>query len=363
MQIAAQPSLLGELEAAIQSGSSEQRTAMLRRITDLFIGTPNINDAQAGVFDDVFSQLIKEIEFKAVLELSDRISSVDHAPERLIRQLAHDDAIEISGPVLSRSRRLDDEELVSIARTKSQAHLAAIAGRAELDESVTDVLVERGDMVVSRKVAANNGARFTEVALKSLVDRAGDDGDLATAVARRRELPAPMFRQLLSHATDTVRKRLLDGAQPATAKAINMILTEISQEVEQKTLPARNYDAAQRTISEMQKRGNLAVANLYQLARQQKLEEMVVVLSHLTAVPVDVIDRFLDDPSDDPLLLLGKSIDLDWPVVSSMLATRLCLSELHEARSYEAAKKYRKLAQSSAQRVIRFWHAREKLAN
>ena len=73
MQIAAQPSLLGELEAAIQSGSSEQRTAMLRRITDLFIGTPNINDAQAGVFDDVFSQLIKEIEFKAVLELSDRI--------------------------------------------------------------------------------------------------------------------------------------------------------------------------------------------------------------------------------------------------------------------------------------------------
>lgn len=363
MQSAAQPSLLGELEAAIQSGSSEKRTDMLRRITDLFIGTPNINDAQVGVFDDVFEHLIKEIEFKAVLELSDRMSALDNAPERLIRTLAYDDSIEISGPVLERSNRLDDAELVSIARSKSQAHLAAIASRPELDESVTDVLVERGDMTVARKVASNNGARFTEIALKSLVDRAGDDGDLASAVARRRELPGPLFRQLLSRATDAVRQRLLEGAQPATAKAINMILKEVSQEVEQKTLPARNYDAAKQRIADIQKnRGNVAIENLYQLARAQKLEEMVVALSVLTSVPVDVIDRFLDDPSDDPLLLLGKSIDLDWPVVSSMLATRLAVADLHEARSYEAAKKYRKLTQSSAQRVIRFWHAREKLA-
>jgi Uncharacterised protein conserved in bacteria (DUF2336) len=89
-----------------------------------------------------------------VLQLSDRIASVDNAPERLIRRLAHDDAIEISGPVLTRSDRLGQDELVAIARTKSQAHLAAIAGRTELGEQVTDVLVERGDVTVARKIAA-----------------------------------------------------------------------------------------------------------------------------------------------------------------------------------------------------------------
>jgi len=362
METAAHPSLLGELEAAIRSGSSERRSAMLRQITDLFLGTPNVTDAQAGVFDDVFAHLIKEIEFKAALELSDRMASADNAPERLIRTLAHDDAIEISGPVLARSRRLGEEELLTIARTKSQAHLEAIAGRPELGEQVTDVLVERGDIAVASKVAANTGARFTEIALRNLVDRAGNDGDLASAVARRRELPAPMFRQLLTRATETVRKRLLDGAQPATAKAINKILSEISQDVEQETAPKRNYDGAKRLILEMQKQGGLAAANILQLARARKVEEMVVALSVLSAVPVDVIDRLLDDPSDDPLLLLGKAIDLDWPVVMAMLAARLGQPELHEGRADEANKKYRKLTTSSAQRVIRFWHAREKLA-
>ena len=213
-----QISLLGELEAAIQSGSSAKRTEMLRRVTDLFVVTaPSVTPQQAGVFDDVFEQLIKEIEWKAKVELSDRVSPLGNAPDRLIRHLAHDDSIEISGPVLAKSPRLGEEELVAIARTKSQAHLAAIAGRPDIGEQVTDVLVERGDMTVARKVAANNGARFSEGSLRNLVDRATDDGDLASAVARRRELPAPMFRQLLTKATDAVRQKLLESAQPEYA--------------------------------------------------------------------------------------------------------------------------------------------------
>src|SRR6186997_2284241 len=171
-------SLLAELEAAIQGGSAEKRAAMLRRVTDLFVNTaPRVTEAHAGVFE----QLTREIERKAVLELSERMSCVENAPERLILRLAHDDAIEISGPVLARSDRLGEEDLVVIARTKSQAHLAAIAGRAELGEQVTGVLVERGDLVVARRVASNSGARFSEASLRDLAERASDDGDLASA--------------------------------------------------------------------------------------------------------------------------------------------------------------------------------------
>ena len=119
METSAPPSLLAELEAAIAGGSSERRAEMLRQITDLFIETaPRVSDAQAGVFDDVFEQLTREIEQKAMLELSERMSTVENAPDRLIRRLAEDDSIEISGPVLARSAKLDEEDLVEIARTK-----------------------------------------------------------------------------------------------------------------------------------------------------------------------------------------------------------------------------------------------------
>jgi|RhiMethySRZTD1v2_1073278.scaffolds.fasta_scaffold31457_4 uncharacterized protein (DUF2336 family) len=363
MEKTAPRSLLDELEAAIQSGSSERRSEMLGRITDLFIdNAPRVNDEQVGVFDDVFEYLIREIESEAVLRLSDRISAVDNAPERLIRRLAHDDAIEISGPVLARSDRLGDDELVAIARTKSQAHLAAIAGRRGLGEQVTDVLVERGDVTVARKVAANSGARISELSLRSLVDRATDDGDLAHAVARRRELPPAMFRNLLARATEAVRKRLIDTANPATAKVINKILADISQKVESATVSKRSYQNAKLAVIEMQKQSGLVPAALAQLAKAQKLEETVVALSLLTGVAIDVIDRFLDDPSDDPILILCKAIDLDWNTALPVLTVRHGVVQLRESRAEEANKKYRKLSTYSAQRVMRFWQAREKVA-
>ena len=357
------PSLLGELESAIQNGSSERRIDMLRRIADLFVDTaPRITEAQTGVFDDVFEQLTREIESKAMLELSDRMASLENAPERLIRRLAYDDSIEISGPVLARSDRLDDVELLAIARTKSQAHLEAIAGRTALGEQVTDVLVERGDVTVARKVAANSGARFSEGSLRNLVDRASADSDLAHAVARRRELPPAMFRNLLARATDAVRKRLVDTANPATAKAINKILAEISEKVESQTVTKRSYQGAKQAVIDLQKQNGITPAALLQFAKALKLEETVVTLSLLTGVPVDVIDRFLDDPSDDPLMILCKAIDLDWNTTAAVLAARLGTIQLRESRFEDANKKYRKLSTYSAQRVMRFWQQREKVA-
>ena len=363
MELTAPSNLLADLEAAIHGGSPGKRTEMLRRVTDLFIVTaPRASGEQVGVFDDVFEQLTREIEWKATLELSEHMSTVQNAPHRLIRRLAHDDAIEISGPVLEHSSRLGEDDLIAIARTKSQAHLAAIAGRAELCEQVTGVLVGRGDIVVARKVAANTGARFTEISLRSLVDRASDDGDLANAVARRRELPPVMFRSLVQRATDQVRKRLLDGAQPNTVKIINKILAEVSESVESETVPKRDYGKAKQLVIEMQKQGRVASASVLQFAKTLKLEETVATLSLMTGVAVDVIDRFLDDPSDDPLLLLCKAVDLDWNTTLAVLGAKLGTTEVHEARADDASKKYRKLSTNSAQRVLRFWQAREKLA-
>ena len=363
METTTPPNLLGELESAIQNGSSEKRIDMLRRIADLFVDTaPRITEEQAGVFDDVFEHLIKEIESKAMLELSDRMASIENAPERLIRRLANDDSIEISGPVLERSDRLDQGELLEIARTKSLAHLEAIAGRSELGEQVTDVLVERGDVAVARKVAANSGARFSEGSLKSLVDLASGDSDLAHAVARRRELPPAMFRNLLTRATDTVRKRLVDTANPATAKAINKILAEVSQKVESATVTKRDYRGAKQAVMDTQKQNGITPATLMQFAKALKLEETVVTLSLLTGVSVDVIDRFLEDPSDDPIMILCKGIDLDWNTTLAVLSARLGTIQLRESRAEEANKKYRKLSTYSAQRVMRFWQQREKTA-
>lgn len=357
-----QPSLIDEIEGAIAGNSSDRRSEMLRRVTDLFVATaPHLSDAQTGVFDDVFAQLIKEIEQKALRELSARVAPLDNAPQGLISKLACNDAIDVSGPVLEQSKRLDDEELVEIAKTKSQRHLVAIAGRAQLDEAVTDVLVERGDYEVARKVAANEGARFSEISMRSLVTRAGNDDDLAMAVARRRELPPALFRNLVARATREVRMRLLDTAPPTVAREINKILEDVSRDVEGEAAPKRSYEAAQRLVMQMHQNGGMTPMALLQFAKTRQVEETIAALSLMTGTAIDVVDRCWDESGDDGLLILGKSIELDWTTVGAILAMRLNRDGLHKAYADEVWAKYRKLTASAAQRVIRFWHAREKL--
>ncbi len=138
--------LLDELQATLAHGTVARRVEALRRVTDLFLnGAVDYSDEQIGLFDDVFQCLMEHIETSAKALLSNRLAPIDTAPPRTIRALAFDDLIEVAGPVLSRSMRLDDETLIENARSKSQAHLMAISTRKTLSGAVTDVLVLRGN--------------------------------------------------------------------------------------------------------------------------------------------------------------------------------------------------------------------------
>src|SRR5262249_33863487 len=150
---------------------------------------------------------------------------------------------------------------VELARTRGQAHLAAIAGRQNIGEAVTDVLVRRGDTEVMRNVADNPSARLSEGGFSALVKRAEGDGDLAEKVGQRPDIPAHLFRDLLVRATAVVQQRLLQAAKPETRNEIQRVLEKVSKEYEN-AAPARDYTAAQRTVMAMRQAGQLGETEL-----------------------------------------------------------------------------------------------------
>src|SRR5882672_10999637 len=92
-------------------------------------GPSGFSEGVVGLFDDVLSRLIEEIETKARTELADRLAPVGNAPVKVVRRLASDDEISVAGPLLRQSSRLNDADLIGIAQSKSQAHLLAISSR------------------------------------------------------------------------------------------------------------------------------------------------------------------------------------------------------------------------------------------
>ena len=211
-------SIIDELIGAVDGGSAKQRQNILTRITDLFVaGSRSYSHEQVALFDDVLQQLSTDIEVRARARLAQELASVENAPPALIRKLAFDDEIAVAAPVLANSMQLSDADLIENARTKSQEHLLAIAQRLKLSEAVTDVLVERGDDEVVRKVARNRGARFSLAGYEKLTMRARYDRRLTLTLGERTDIPRQYFLKLLEYASASVRAKL-EAANPEMAR-------------------------------------------------------------------------------------------------------------------------------------------------
>jgi uncharacterized protein (DUF2336 family) len=352
----AEGSLISELDEALTSGSVDKRVETLRRITDLFLThADRYQPEQVAVFDDVLGHMISHIEGRALTELSQRLAPVDNAPPHVVRTLAKNDAIEVARPVLECSIRLSTSDLVDIASTKSQGHLLAISGRKEIDEAVTDVLVERGRDEVARKVAVNQGARFSGGGYAKLVRRAEHDDRLADCVGRRADIPPKLFQELVQKATETVRTRLL-AERPDSHGALQA-LQEAASELARANA-ARDYSAAKRFVMPLHHDGKLKEADVLEYARDRRVEDVVVALSLLCPAPLEIIDRLMQGSHIDALLIPCKAGNLSWPTTRAVVCLNPCHRTLTEERYEQMRKDYQKLTFATAQRILRFWQVR-----
>jgi uncharacterized protein (DUF2336 family) len=347
--------LIPELEQIVQSGSRNKRVETLQRITTLFLHSAGTyKDEHVDLFDRVFGLLIEEIETKARAELSIHLAPLTNAPAKVLRTLAYDDDIAVAGPVLKLAPRLAEADLVEVAKNKSQAHLHAISARRVLGEALTDVLVGRGDHVVARRVAENREARISATGFSRLVNRAADDGVLAETVGLRPDIPAPLFRELLTRATAVVHERLLAAATPERRTEIASVLTKVAREVGVRVGP-RDYRAAQRVVLGLSRAGRMDESALATFCGDNKYDEAVVALASLAKVPINVVDRLMAGDRRDPILILCKAAGFAWPTVQSVFVLHPG-GKASPGQGLEAAfGNYARLSSATARRVIRFW--------
>jgi len=332
---------------------------MLQRIADLFIeGAKHFNDEHVALFDDVFCRLVVEIEAKVRVEMSEKLAPVSNAPTQLMRTFAHDDDISIAGPVLRQSARLQERDLVDVAKSKGQNHLAVIAGRKDISEAVTDVLVDRGDAAVVHKVTDNRSAQFSENGFSALVRRADNDENLAEKVGQRTDIPPHLFRDLLVRATTVVQQRLLAAAKPETRAEITRVLERVAKEIDQ-AAPARNYAAAQRAVLQLYQTGRLGEAKLADFANAKRFEETVASLSVLCGVPIGTVDQLVLSERPDPILILCKAAGYGWPTARAVILSRPAIKPPSNQVLDTAFINFEKLSPSTAQRVVRFWQMRQ----
>jgi uncharacterized protein (DUF2336 family) len=355
-------SLIEELERTLASGSNEQRIQALARITDLFVASAGrYSEEQIGLFDDVILRIATRIEAKPLAKLANRLAPVPYAPAKVMKQLAFHDDITVAQPVLSLSERLNDYDLLVNARTKSQQHLLAISERKSLSETVTDVLVERGNKEVVHSVAKNSGARFSDAGFRVLVTRSNGDDVLATHVGMRRDIPRQHFMMLIEQASANVREKLT-AANPQAALAVKDVVAEVVGGMRSEVRNSSpTYAAARAQVEAMHRAGRLAEAEIYQFARDRKFEETAIALSLLCGIEPDAVERALLDQGSEISLILAKFAGMSWTTAKAILLMQSADRGMSAQDLDQAMKNFGRLQPETARRVIGFYRTRRKL--
>ena len=351
-------SFLSDLDDAVARGTAESRKRALWHATDLLIAG-RYSDDEIWTFGEVIGRLADEIEVAARAQLAKRLATFDNAPINIIHKLAFDDSIDVAGPVLRESEQLDDNALIANATTKSQSHLLAISRRKSIGETVTDVLVARGDQDVVNSVASNAGARFSDFGFLHMVKRAEGDSILAEQLGLRRDIPRRVFQQLIAKASEDVKRRL-ERERPGIVDQIQTSVTDVTGALQSKFGPvSRSYFVAKRLVATQHQQGNLNENSISGYARSHRFEEVTIGLSLLCSLPADVIERALADKNREMLLVLAKALDFSWQTTMSLLFLgakdhRITAQDLNDLE-----REFGRLNLETSRSVLKFYQTRK----
>lgn len=347
--------LLDELQSTLAHGTVARRVETLRRVTDLFLnGAVDYSDDQVALFDDVFQCLIHHIEISAKALLSERLAPIDTAPPQTIRSLAFDDIIEVAGPVLTQSMRLDDKALIENARSKSQAHLMAISKRKVLSHAVTDVLVQRGNDEVVHSTVNNPGAEFSERCFTRLIGRAEGDDELATCLGLRPTMPRHLYLKLLAKASDTVRQRL-EAANPKQAADVPMAVREATRRARSsKSAMTEQTEIAHALVRSLFEDGRLDEHKVAQFAEARKFDEVNAGIAALAGVSVTIAENMMIETHAEGVMILCKVSGMSWSTVKNIIDMRDDLADCQPTDLQACKDTYERLRPSTAQQVLRF---------
>jgi uncharacterized protein (DUF2336 family) len=360
-QTPSHPGLIDQLEDALGGRDLARRAEILRKVTDLFVlRSGSFSESQIELFDSVMSRLLDNIESAARAQFGSRIARLPDAPRGVVRVLAFDSAIQVAGPVLTHSERLDDATLVDNAKTQSQSHLLAISGRKILVEAVTDVLVERGNRAVVSATAHNTGARFSDFGVTTLVRKARDDGDLALCVWSRPDIPRQNLVKLFVDASEAVKNQLIE-ADPRRAELIKAMVAQATDEIQTKARAgSSDFEQAAQLVRELNAAGKLNEERVLAFADEASFDKVVAALSLMCDIPLGAVERSFVQNQTEQIVVLARALDFSWATTLKLLLLHAGVNGSSRQQLDVTFANFFRLQPATAQTALKFYRMREK---
>lgn len=295
--LALNPASPPQVDRALAQDPDERvRILLARRLAGLLPGLVGEEQMrlQCQTYE-ILTALVADAAVRVRAAVADVVKDMPQAPRALILQLAQDQAVMVSAPIIRFSPLLMTEDLLAlIAAARSPGTVRAVAGRPGIDTQVSDAIGATADSTAIRALLCNRTAQIREATLDALIARAIDHLDWHEPLVRRPALPPRAARAL----ADIIATHLLEvlaaraDLQPDLAADLHSRLAARLDAADPE--PRRSKPTMDEVLAEAQalaRAGRLNEDAALEAARSGDTRFAAALLAVAAGVPVSVVDR------------------------------------------------------------------------
>ena len=316
--------LILDLQLALETGVLADQMPLLRTVSDTIPERPgDTREPHIAGWDAVIVLISRNLEFRSRVTLSEWLADCRHELRGASSELGVDPEIDIAGPVLERSRWLDDAALAEIITVRGSDHHLAISRREVLSESVTDRLVDLANAAVDRSLAGNAGARLSVDGATTLAVRSDGDPDLRSLLSRRADLPADATRLMADDAaTHASLKVGLDTG--VDSEVIDVTVRLARPEDDFHSIALLSVDNFRQLQAGMTAPANgQADAEIMRHIEAGRFARAIVVLALQANVSPSFVRDALLASTIEPVVVLAKAAPISWETLERLLVLKL----------------------------------------
>lgn len=351
---------LRRLIALSRDSSKRARRQLLGNITDLFIKEEErLSEQEQSLILGILSRLLGEIETTIRQNLAEELADLPDVPHGLITLLANDE-IKVARPILFKSRRLAETDLIEIIQTRSKEHLLAIAERDDLNTTVSDLLISYGDEDVISQLIENGDAKISRQSMEYLVEESRRIDRFQEPLIARHDIPADLAHKMFWWVSAALRRHILEHFEIDELELSERIVRAAKAEYRFDVAPKSSH--ADLLISELVKRNELNEKFLVQALRGRQVRLFIIGLAELANLDARKISRFIFDPNPEALLVVLKALEFTRPAFTTVYLLTRTLPGRRRGKNATRPEEieiimkfYDKLSVKSAKITLRFW--------
>jgi uncharacterized protein (DUF2336 family) len=276
----------------------------------------SLSERERLLMREILLRLTRDVEMAIRINLAEKLADDENAPVDLILLLC-DDKIEVARPIILRSRRLTDTEILKFVTESSVAHQTACAERPHIGEPVTSALARLDAEPVLVALVRNVTARITPSTFEMLVEKSRNIASIREPLVKREDLPSPLATEMCGWVSDALKTYIVQShrvSPEAVAKALGRAVDKVTQ-------PGGKNDSSEssrKLVDKLAAAGQLKAGFLLRVLHQGQIDLFETAFAKLLEVDVPAMRRLLYENGPRPVALACRAAGIDKCVFSTV---------------------------------------------